>query len=72
MKSNDPIALKGRLERSLLETLDFYRGVILDLSEQSHGESPEWPFVRNRLLKALGERGLGGRIKEVLNSELGV
>jgi hypothetical protein len=64
-----PNPQKERLERRLLEVLDQYHSMILDPVEQEVGNSPHWHYLRARLLKALGDRGLKGRIQEVLNSE---
>jgi hypothetical protein len=58
-----------RLERRLLEVIDQYRSMILDPVEQELGSSPNWRYLRSRLLKALGERGLSGRVIEILESE---
>ena len=58
------------LERRLMEVVDQYRSMILDPIEQELGSSPNWKYLRSRLLKALGERGLAGRIVEILHSEL--
>jgi hypothetical protein len=65
-----PETQKENLERGLLEVVDFYRGLILDMIEQELGGSANWPFLRGRLLKALGDRGLVGRMKEVIGVEL--
>lgn len=51
----------------LLETIEFYRGLVLDSVELELGESPQWKRLRSRLLKILGDRGLEGRINEILN-----
>ncbi len=61
---------KQRLERHLIETVDYYRGLCLDLAEQQFGGTDEWPFVRARLLKLWGDRGLTGRLIEVIRREL--
>jgi hypothetical protein len=58
------------LERKLVEVVDFYRGFILDIAEQELGSNNNWQFTRGRLLKALGDRGLTGKIREVLSTEL--
>lgn len=60
----------ARLESRLLEALAFYRGLILDSVEQELGGEANWPFLRGRLLKSMGDRGLAGRIREILNNEL--
>ena len=62
---------KKRLEERILDVIDQYRSMILDPIEQEVGKSPNWPYLRGRLLKALGDRGIVGRIKEILNSEFG-
>ena len=61
--------VKERLERRLLDVIDQYRSMILDPIEQELGSNPNWKYLRGRLLKALGDRGISGRIVEVLNSE---
>lgn len=62
---------KERIERQLVEIIDFYRGLILDSVEQELGGSDNWTFVRSRLLKALGDRGLVGRVRQIVATELG-
>ncbi len=52
----------SEIQTRIQEIMDFYRGVILDAVEQEIGESRQWLFLRSRLLKALGDRGLGGKI----------
>jgi hypothetical protein len=64
-----PNQFKIRLERSLLEVVSFYRGLVLDMVEHEVSGRETWPATRSRLLKALGDRGLAGRIQEVLNTE---
>ena len=51
-----------------MDVIDQYRSMIIDPIEQEIGESPNWKFLRSRLLKALGDRGLSGRIRELLNA----
>lgn len=62
---------KLKLERRLLDVVDQYRSKIIDPIEQELGSASNWPYLRSRLLKALGDRGLAGRIREVLNCEFG-
>lgn len=50
------------LQQMLLDLLDFYRGLVLDAVQVELGDTPSWPHVRSRILKALGDRGLGGKI----------
>ncbi len=52
--------------REIFETVNFYRGLILDLIEQELSESKNWSYVRSRLLKALGDKGLEGRLRSIL------
>lgn len=61
---------KDHLERRLLDVVDQYRSMILDPVEQAVGDSQEWKYLRSRILKAMGDRGLAGRIREVLREEL--
>lgn len=60
---------KDELQRKLMDVVDQYRSMILDPVEQEMGDSPNWKYIRSRLLKALGDRGLGGRIYEVINTQ---
>ena len=62
-------SLRERLERRLLDVIDQYRSMILDPIEQEVGSHPNWKYLRGRLLKALGDRGMSGRITEILNAE---
>ena len=55
-------------QRQLLDALSYYRGLILDATEQEMGDSPRWKLLRSRLLKYLGERGLEAKIKEVTSN----
>lgn len=50
----------------VLEALDFYRSLILDSVEQEFADSPRWPYLRSRLLRALGDRGLANQIREIM------
>lgn len=61
--------LKKRIEQRVKDVIDQYRSMILDPVEQELGESPNWKFLRSRLLKAMGDRGLAGRIFEILDNE---
>jgi hypothetical protein len=61
--------INKRIERRLHEVVDQYRSMIIDPVEQEMGNNPNWKYLRSRLLKALGERGLSARITEVINSE---
>lgn len=54
---------KFKRVRSIVQQI---RDLILADVELEIGDSPRWPHVRSRLLKYLGDRGLEGRIVEVL------
>ena len=47
--------------------VNFYRGQVLDLVEQELADSPQWPFVRNKLLKIFGDRGLEEKVISILS-----
>jgi hypothetical protein len=61
MKLNSP-----QLLLRFLETFDFYRGLILETFEQEVGDQPNWPLIRSRVLKCMGDRGLEGKLRELL------
>ncbi|MCX6118871.1 MAG: hypothetical protein NT027_15135 [Proteobacteria bacterium] len=61
--------LKNNLESKQLEVIDFYRGIVLDLLQQELEGCDDWHYLRSRLLKAFGDRGLAGRLKQVLIAE---
>ena len=69
MKSPHPELEK--IEREVRQTIDFFRGLAMDAVEQEVGDGPNWQFLRSRLLKVFGHRGIEGRILEILKSELG-
>ena len=52
----------------VIETINFYGGLILDLVEVEMCESKNWSAVRSRLLRLLGDKGLEGRVREILVS----
>ncbi|MBK8204972.1 MAG: hypothetical protein IPK68_22640 [Bdellovibrionales bacterium] len=52
----------------IIETINFYRGLILDLVEVEMAETQNWPAVRSRLLRLLGDKGLEGRVRVILLS----
>lgn len=47
------------------EALGRYRSLILDVCEQEMGDSPRWKFLRSRLLKYLGSRGLEDELTKI-------
>ena len=48
------------------EAIDFYRGIVLDICEQAFESDPSWKYLRSRILKAFGDRGLEGRLTAIL------
>lgn len=50
----------------ILAAIDLYRGLVLDSCEQECADSHNWRYLRSRLLKAFGDRGLEGKIKEIV------
>ena len=59
VNSKDKMDLYWKVQTAL----DFYRGIILDLAEQEWGHASNWNSIRSRLLKAFGDRGLEGQIR---------
>lgn len=53
----------------LEQTISFYRGMVLDCVENVLDGDPEWPATRSKLLKVLGDRGLEGKIREIIGLE---
>jgi hypothetical protein len=53
----------------LLELAASCRSQTLSICELGMGSSPQWKFIRNRLLNIFGERGLQGKILEIMGSE---
>jgi hypothetical protein len=57
-----------KLKAELIEAIGESRNPILDPVEQELAGTVKWPVVRSRLLKALGERGLEGRVTSILHN----
>ena len=57
-----------RIEREIIESISFYRGMTLDAVELlfSDPDCPQWRKLRKQLLKIFGDRGLEGRVLEIL------
>lgn len=53
----------------LLEMIGFYRGLVLDSCEQELGDSPRWEFLRSRLLKLFGQRGMEQKVISIMTNE---
>ena len=58
-------------QKRILEGLDFYRGLIIDAVEQEASNLASWPYLRSRLLKCLGEKGLEGFLKTIIADSQG-
>jgi len=59
-----------RIKRNLIDAANSCRGSVLDTFEVECGENPNWQMLRSRLLRAFGDRGLIGRIIEIIDTEL--
>ena len=54
---------KTILIKNIKELVGFYRGMTIDAVEQEMEKSPEWQqYIRPRLLKIFGDRGLEGKL----------
>lgn len=56
-----------RVQQNILDAINFCRGVVLDTFEVECGESNNWQSIRGRLLRCFGDRGLAGRVIEILD-----
>lgn len=57
------------VSRQILTAIDFYRSLILDSCEAELSESKSWRFIRARILKAFGDKGLSGRVTSILDQD---
>jgi len=57
-----------KVKNEVLESVAYFAGLTLDVFEAQMGHTKEWPFIRSRLLKIFGDRGLKGRVEEIFNS----
>ncbi len=48
------------------DTLNFYRGTILDLVACRMEGDPGWPALRSLILRAFGDRGLSKRLRTLI------
>jgi hypothetical protein len=55
----------------ILEAVSLYRSIVMDAVEMEVGDSPDWPALRKRLLRAFGDKGLSRRVVEILTGEVG-
>lgn len=49
----------------VLEAIELCRSHVLDTCQFELGESPNWPALRTRLLRAFGDRGLEARVRGI-------
>lgn len=62
MNQVDPMDLKQQIKA----ILGLYRGLLLDAVESEYGDNQvSWRFVRGRLLKLLGDRGLEAALLKI-------
>lgn len=59
-----------KLEDNLRATIGLYRGLVLDACEAELANQQQWSYLRSRLLKLLGDRGLEGKIFSILKDEV--
>lgn len=59
-----------KLEDNLRATIGLYRGLVLDACEAELVNQQQWAYLRSRLLKLLGDRGLEGKIFAILKDEV--
>jgi hypothetical protein len=63
---------KAKIERHVelanraKELIDFYRGLVMDAVE-ADCEPKQWKQLRSRILKVLGDRGLEGKMIEMID-----
>jgi hypothetical protein len=55
-----------KLDDNLRATIGLYRGLVLDACESELANQQQWTYLRSRLLKLLGDRGLEGKIFAIL------
>jgi hypothetical protein len=61
---------RERIERNLLDAVRSCQSGVMDTFELELGEDTDkWKFIRSRLLRAFGDRGLSARIVEILDVE---
>ena len=57
---------KTTQHKQVSEVISLYTGLILDSVENSISDPARWGPLRGKLLKLLGDRGLSGKIAEIL------
>lgn len=61
-------ALQSNKSQHVNEILRTYQGLLLDVLEESFGQDKSWQSIRSRVLRLLGDNGLGKRIRELVTS----
>jgi hypothetical protein len=46
--------------------IGWYRSSLLEAIEELFGSTPEWPQARSKILRALGDKGIQGKVRESL------
>lgn len=57
-----------RIIKDVADAIGLYRGLLVDAIEADCGSSDSWRYLRSRVLKLLGPRGLEGRILGILTN----
>ena len=52
---------------AIINEIGLCRSRILDDCELELGDTPRWSPLRSRILKVFGQRGLEGKVREILN-----
>lgn len=52
----------------IIDAIQKARSEITDLFEVAIGSSENWPVYRSRVLRVFGQRGLEGKITDILNN----
>jgi hypothetical protein len=60
-----------RIKRNVLDAVRTCQAGVLDTLEMELGDSSNWKLIRSRLLRSFGDRGLAGRVIEILSFEFG-
>lgn len=63
--------VRKRVEQNMLDAVNSCRAGVMDTIDLELGDSPNWKFIRARLLRCFGDRGLSGRISDILNATFG-
>lgn len=53
-------------EYEVVKTVDFYRGLIMDLLEFKLKERKDWTEIRRQMLKLLGNNGLEQKLRSIV------